>query len=33
VVVKDGKVLGVVRGLPPPDELAMYINNFVERKC
>jgi len=26
-------VLGVVRGLPPPDELAMYINNFVERKC
>jgi protein SCO1/2 len=33
VVVRDGKVLGVVRGLPPPDELAMYINNFVERKC
>jgi Uncharacterized protein SCO1/SenC/PrrC, involved in biogenesis of respiratory and photosynthetic systems len=33
VVVKDGKILGVVRGLPPPDELAGYITNFVERKC
>jgi protein SCO1/2 len=33
VVVRDGRVLGVVRGLPRPDELAMYINNFVERKC
>lgn len=33
VVVRDGKVLGVVRGLPPPDELATYINNLVERKC
>jgi len=33
VVVRDGKVLGVVRGLPRPDELATYINNFVERKC
>jgi len=33
MVVRDGKVLGVVRGLPRPDELAMYINNFVERKC
>ncbi len=33
VVVEDGKVLGEVRGLPPPDELAMYIKYIAERKC
>ncbi len=33
VVVRDGKILGVVRGLPPPDELARYITDFIERRC
>lgn len=33
VVVKDGKILGAVKGLPTPDELARYIKRIIERNC
>ncbi|MEM1597436.1 MAG: SCO family protein [Pyrobaculum sp.] len=33
VVVKDGKILGVVRGLTAPDTLADYVKKFVARQC
>ncbi len=33
IVVRDGVILGVVRGLPAPETLAHYITKIVERRC
>ncbi|AET32185.1 SCO family protein [Pyrobaculum ferrireducens] len=33
VVVREGKVLGVVKGLPKPDDLARYIQKIINRDC
>ncbi|ABO09364.1 SCO family protein [Pyrobaculum calidifontis] len=33
IVVKDGKILGRVRGLPSPETLAKYLIDIAERRC
>ncbi|MFN3803848.1 MAG: SCO family protein [Pyrobaculum sp.] len=32
-VVKDGRLLGMVRGLPSPETLSQYLARIVERRC
>lgn len=33
IVVQNGKILGLVRGLPAPETLAYYLNKIVSRQC